>query len=103
MTTGSGTKDDPWSSRPPPRTSSYTMYRDDSADPPVMSARWVARACSPERTDAHIEPLPAAGWHGLTRPAEHVLACLFTHWREQRENVHAAVLEGPRFVLSRAW
>ncbi|MGO9179928.1 MAG: DUF6855 family protein [Candidatus Limnocylindrales bacterium] len=36
MTTGSGTKDDPWVLETPPRTSSYTMYRDDAAEPPVI-------------------------------------------------------------------
>ena len=36
MAKGSGTKDDPWQLQTPPRTSDYTMYRDDSADPPVI-------------------------------------------------------------------
>src|SRR3712207_9582389 len=36
MATGSGTKDDPWLLTTPPVTSSYTMYRDDSADPPQL-------------------------------------------------------------------
>jgi hypothetical protein len=31
-----GTKDDPWTLTTPPGTSEYTMYRDDSADPPVI-------------------------------------------------------------------
>ena len=35
-TTGSGTPDDPWTLRTPPGTSEYTMYRDDSADPPEL-------------------------------------------------------------------
>jgi hypothetical protein len=33
---GSGTKDDPWVLMTPPRTSEYTMYRDDSARPPQL-------------------------------------------------------------------
>ena len=33
---GSGTKDDPWVLRTPPGKSEYTMYRDDSADPPLL-------------------------------------------------------------------
>ncbi len=33
MTTGRGTKDDPWVLRTPPGTSEYTMYRDETADP----------------------------------------------------------------------
>ena len=36
MTTGSGTKEDPWQLTTPPGTSSCTMYRDDSADPPQL-------------------------------------------------------------------
>jgi hypothetical protein len=31
-----GTKDDPWVLKTPPGSSEYTMYRDDSADPPVI-------------------------------------------------------------------
>jgi hypothetical protein len=36
MATGSGTKDDPWVLRTAPGTSEYTMYRDESADPPAL-------------------------------------------------------------------
>jgi hypothetical protein len=36
MATGSGTKDDPWNLKTPPLTSGYQMYRDDTADPPVI-------------------------------------------------------------------
>jgi len=31
-----GTKDDPWELTTPPGSSSYTMYRDESADPPAL-------------------------------------------------------------------
>ncbi len=31
-----GTKDDPWVLKTAPGTSEYTMYRDESADPPVL-------------------------------------------------------------------
>ena len=31
-----GTKDDPWNLTTPPGTSTYTMYRDDEADPPAL-------------------------------------------------------------------
>ena len=31
-----GTKDDPWVLHTPPGGSEYTMYRDESADPPVI-------------------------------------------------------------------
>ena len=34
--TGSGTKDDPWVLKTPPGTSEYTMYRDESSDPPLL-------------------------------------------------------------------
>jgi hypothetical protein len=33
---GSGTKDDPWQLKTPPGTSEYTMYRDGTADPPLI-------------------------------------------------------------------
>src|SRR5690349_4316265 len=31
-----GTKDDPWVLRTPPGSSEYTMYRDETADPPLL-------------------------------------------------------------------
>ena len=34
--TGNGTKGDPWQLTTPPGTSSYSMYRDESADPPAL-------------------------------------------------------------------
>ena len=36
MAQGTGTKDDPWQLKTPPGTSEYTMYRDDSVDPPLI-------------------------------------------------------------------
>lgn len=36
MATGSGTKEDPWVLKTPPGTSEYTMYKDESQDPPVI-------------------------------------------------------------------
>jgi hypothetical protein len=33
---GDGTKDKPWVLRTPPGTSEYTMYRDETADPPAL-------------------------------------------------------------------
>ena len=33
---GSGTREDPWQLKTPPGTSDYTMYRDDTADPPLI-------------------------------------------------------------------
>jgi hypothetical protein len=31
-----GTKDDPWNLTTPPGSSEYTMYRDETADPPII-------------------------------------------------------------------
>ena len=31
-----GTRDDPWVLKTPPGTSSYTMYKDEQADPPAL-------------------------------------------------------------------
>jgi hypothetical protein len=36
MANGSGTKDDPWQLTTAPGSSSYTMHRDDEADPPLL-------------------------------------------------------------------
>lgn len=33
---GNGTKEDPWVLKTPPGTSEYTMYRDETADPPAL-------------------------------------------------------------------
>ncbi|MFO0628815.1 MAG: hypothetical protein U0325_24790 [Polyangiales bacterium] len=33
---GSGTKDDPWRLKTPPGSAEYTLYRDDTATPPVL-------------------------------------------------------------------
>ena len=33
---GSGTKEDPWVLKTPPGTSEYTMYRDETGDPPSL-------------------------------------------------------------------
>jgi hypothetical protein len=36
MSSGTGTKADPWVLKTPPGTAEYTMYKDDSQDPPVL-------------------------------------------------------------------
>ena len=36
MVKGTGTKDDPWQLTTPPGTSAYTMYKDETADPPQI-------------------------------------------------------------------
>ena len=36
MTSGSGTRDDPWRLKTAPGTSEYEMHRDESADPPAL-------------------------------------------------------------------
>jgi hypothetical protein len=60
-----GTKDDPWELTTAPGTSSYTMYRDDSADPAVLVCQvgstrlsYDARAVE----DLHAWLLASAGW-----------------------------------------
>ena len=40
MATGAGTKDDPWVLQTPSLTSTFQMYRDESADPPCWCAPW---------------------------------------------------------------
>jgi hypothetical protein len=34
--TAAGTRDDPWNLATPPGSSTYTMYRDEEADPPLL-------------------------------------------------------------------
>ena len=36
MPTAKGTKENPWTLKTPPGTSTYTMYKDESKDPPVL-------------------------------------------------------------------
>jgi hypothetical protein len=36
MTTGSGTRDDPWQLKTAPGTAEYQMWRDEGADPPAL-------------------------------------------------------------------
>ncbi len=36
---GTGTKDDPWVLTTPPGSSEYTMFRDETADPPALVCR----------------------------------------------------------------
>ena len=36
MATGTGTREDPWVLKTPPGTSEYTMYRDESGEPPAI-------------------------------------------------------------------
>ena len=36
QTIGTGTRDDPWQFHTPPGSSEYTMYRDETADPPAL-------------------------------------------------------------------
>ena len=36
MSSGSGTRDDPWVLQTPPGTSEYQLYRDPEADPPAL-------------------------------------------------------------------
>ncbi len=68
---GSGTREDPWVLATAPGTSSYTMYRDDSKDPPELvcqvgstTLRYQARAVDDLRGWLHAQgdwvPLGAA-------------------------------------------
>jgi hypothetical protein len=60
-----GTKDDPWVLKTPPGSSEYTMYRDESADPPVIVCQvgstkltYLARAID----DLHAWLVAQADW-----------------------------------------
>ena len=63
--TAAGTKDDPWELTTPPGSSSYTMYRDGSADPPTLvcqvgSTKLTYRASAIE--DLHAWLLDQGTW-----------------------------------------
>ncbi|HEX7442967.1 MAG TPA: hypothetical protein VF320_03710 [Acidimicrobiales bacterium] len=60
-----GTRDDPWELTTPPGSSSYTMYRDGSADPPALvcqvgSTKLAYRASAIE--DLHAWLLEKGDW-----------------------------------------
>jgi hypothetical protein len=50
-TTGAGTKENPWVLKTPPGTSEYLMYRDDTANPPVL-------VCQVGKTELRYEHNP---------------------------------------------
>ena len=65
---GSGTKEDPWQLRTAPGTSEYAMYRDDTADPPLIVCQvgstrltYLARAID----DLHAMLKQHGGWMDL--------------------------------------
>jgi hypothetical protein len=62
---GAGTKDDPWQLTTAPGSSAYTMYRDESADPPALvcqvgstTLKYHLRAVD----DLHAWLLAQGGW-----------------------------------------
>ncbi len=65
MSTGTGTKEDPWVLTTPPGTSSFTIYRDDAADPELLvcqvgstTLKYLARAVD----DLHAWLTEQADW-----------------------------------------
>jgi hypothetical protein len=67
-TTGSGTKVDPWSLMTAPGTSGYTIYRDDSADPPALVCQVGATRLSYQARcieDLHAMLLARGDWMDL--------------------------------------
>ncbi len=51
----SGVKDDPWQLTMAPGSSTYTMFRDESADPPALVCQ-VGSTKPPPRPAAHRAP-----------------------------------------------
>jgi hypothetical protein len=83
---GSGTKEDPWVLRTAPGTSEYTMYRDESAEPPALVCQvgstklaaddWVPLGAADEQKPAAEGTIeawarspdnPVGGWYGLRK------------------------------------
>lgn len=65
MTQGTGSKDDPWLLTTAPGSSEYTMYRDETVDPPVLvcqvgstTLKYDARAID----DLHAWLAPQGDW-----------------------------------------
>jgi hypothetical protein len=68
MLMAKGTKEGPWELKTPPGTSSYTIYKDEHADPPVLvcqvgstTLRYQARAIE----DLHAWLVEQGGWAPL--------------------------------------
>ena len=68
MAQGTGTREDPWQLKTPPGTSEYTMYRDDTVDPPLIVCQvgstkltYLARAID----DLHAMLKRHGGWMDL--------------------------------------
>ena len=58
--TGSGTSDDPWVLQTPSLTSSFEMYRDEAADPPVL-------VCTVGKTVLHYDLRIVEDMHAMLR------------------------------------
>ena len=78
MSTGSGTRDDPWVLTTAPGSSDYTMSRDDDADPAelMVQGEWVPLGAADElkpAADGSVEAFgraadnPVGGWYGLRK------------------------------------
>ena len=62
-----GTKDDPWVLKTPPGTSEYTMYRDETRDPPALvcqvgKTQLTLPRCAASRTSTRCSSSTATGW-----------------------------------------
>jgi hypothetical protein len=57
---GKGTKDDPWVLKTPPGTSDYTMYRDESHNPPII-------VCTVGKTVLHYDARAIDDLHAMLK------------------------------------
>jgi hypothetical protein len=60
MTTGTGTREDPWQLTTPPGSSAYTMYRDEANDPPIL-------VCTVGKTVLHYDLRCIDDLHAMLR------------------------------------
>ena len=88
---GSGTTDDPWQLKTPPLSSSYTIARDDSVDPPILICQvgttrltYLARAID----DLHAMLLEAGDWMllGAADEQKETAAGTVEAWGRSTEN-----------------
>ena len=60
MASGKGTKENPWVLKTPPGTSEYTMYKDETKDPPIL-------VCTVGKTVLHYDARAIDDLHAMLK------------------------------------
>ena len=64
---GKGTREDPWELKTPPGTSDYQMWKDESADPPVLVCQVGKTTLNYQWAWGRSSGNPVGGWYGLKK------------------------------------